>query len=103
MSVASVVDAPAGLAGVEERAEMVVGEPGQARELERVEIDDTPVLLVLDPQPRPVRAPVDLDADGRELARELEPRLRGPPRLGAVRAAHGFVLRVAHSAPRGRA
>ena len=37
-------------------------EPRQARELERIEVDDAPVLLVLDPQARAVRLVVDCEA-----------------------------------------
>src|SRR4051812_8952999 len=64
--------APAGATGVEERAKLVVGQPGEARDLKRIEVDDPSVLAVLDPQARAVREDVYLDRDRGELAGQLE-------------------------------
>src|SRR3954447_745468 len=66
------VAAPTGLARIQERPEVLVREPSEARELERVEVDNTAVVLVLYTQPRSVPPEVDLDGHRRELARELE-------------------------------
>src|SRR5262245_10802074 len=67
-----VVAAPAGLARIQERSEPLVGEPGQAGHLERIQIDHAAVVLVLDSQARAVGARVDLQRDRAELRRQLE-------------------------------
>src|SRR3954466_3187988 len=72
------VTAPTGLARIQERPEVLVREPREARELERVEVDNAAVVLVLYPQPRSVPAEVDLGRHRRALAPALG-AVGGPP------------------------